>query len=1138
GGTGGGGTGGGGTGGGGTGGGGTGGGGTGGGGTGGGGTGGGGTGGGGTGGGGTGGGGGSSASTRIIRPSDPNDIIGPEGFGEEKWIPATSTLPYTIRFENQATATAPAQKVTIIHPLDSDLDVRTFRLGDFGWSGITFDVPDNVAFYSQRLDLTATKGFFVDVAAGVDIANKEAFWIITTIDPKTGEIPADPTVGFLPPDNEQGVGDGFVNYTIRPSRNATTATVIDAKATIVFDNEAPIDTPPIFNTLDIGKPSSSVEVLPNLVNNPEFLLKWSGNDDENGSGIASYDVYVSENGGNFTLWLDNTTLTEASYLGQYGKTYAFYTVAVDNVGNIQTMPTIAQATTQVANSTVNQSPILAVNNGLTLNEAATGTINLNLLQVTDADNTPSQLTYTLTNLPTLGILKLNNNPLALNAKFTQEAINNNALSYTHNGSESISDRFSFTLTDGTNTLNNTVFGITINPVNDLPVLVNAIAPKTITEGQVFAYTFSGNTFSDNDLNEVLTYTATLGNGNPLPSWLNFNAATRTFNGISTADSAGILNLVVTATDTAQASVSNTFSLTILENQLLDHRPTVNQPLSNLTVNEDAANTIIDLSNIFSDIDGDAIAKTIFANNNADLVTATIVDNQLTLDYRDNQSGTANITVRGTANSQFIDNTFTITVNSINDAPVVQNAIADQNATEDKAFTFTIPENTFADVDVSDTLTYLATLENGAALPTWLTFNAATRTFSGTATNSEVGNLRIKVTATDKSGETATDTFLLNVLDTPDPGILSFSNATYSVNEDAIAIITVTRTDGSDGSISATITLNNGTATAPTDYNNNPLTIAFAAGQTSQTFNIPIVNDSLIEGNETLSLSLTNPTGNASIGTQSTAVLTIVDNDTSSSINTIGGIGNDTINGSNGNDILDGGAGSDRLSGGAGDDIYIVDSIRDVVVEASGQGTDTVKSSVNHTLTANVEDLILIGTDSINGTGNELDNFITGNSGNNLLKGLGGKDTLIGNAGDDILLGGAGNDLLTGGQGADSFLFGSGAAFTESAFGVDTITDFTKGTDKIALSKASFTVLNSAINSNLFASEFTTINTAAVNEVSIAGASSAKIIYNSLTGNLLYNQNTSSAGLGTGGVFANLAVTSLPSLEANDFLIQS
>nr|WP_242055142.1 putative Ig domain-containing protein [Nostoc flagelliforme] len=572
-------------------------------------------------------------------------------------------------------------------------------------------------------------------------------------------------------------------------------------------------------------------------------------------------------------------------------------------------------------------------------------------------------------------------------------------------------------------------------------------------------------------------------------------------------------------------------------------PTIANPIADQTATEDATFTFTIPENTFLDVDADDILSYSATQENGVALPTWLTFNLTTRTFSgtptNSEVGSVNIKVSATDKSGTTANdTFTITVANTNDAPILGSAIADQNATEDTAFTFIIPENTFADVDVSDTLTYSATLENGAALPTWLTFNAATRTFRGTATNSEVGNLRIKVTATDKSGETATDTFLLNVLDTPDPGILSFSNATYSVNEDAIAIITVTRTDGSDGSISATITLNNGTATAPTDYSNNPLTIAFAAGQTSQTFNIPIVNDSLIEGNETLSITLTNPTGNASIGTQSTAVLTIVNNDASGSINASGGIGNDTINGSNGNDILDGGAGSDRLSGGTGDDIYIVDSIRDVVVEASAQGTDTVKSSVNHTLTANVENLILIGTDSINATGNELDNAIAGNSSNNLLKGLGGKDTLIGNAGDDILVGGAGNDLLTGGQGADSFLFGSGAAFTESAFGIDTITDFSKGTDKIALSKASFTVLNSVINSNLFASEFTTINTAAVNEVSIAGASSAKIIYNSLTGNLLYNQNTSSAGLGTGGVFANLAVTSLPSLEANDFLIQS
>jgi hypothetical protein len=286
-----------------------------------------------------------------VRPRDPNDIIGPAGFGEEKWITASSTLPYIIRFENQSTATAPAQSVTVTHPLDADLDWRTFRLGSFGWGGLTFDVPDNTAFYNQRLDLTATRGYFVDVTAGIDSVKGEAFWTVTTIDPKTGDVPADPLVGFLPPNNTDGIGDGFVNYTIKAKRNVTTGTVIDAKATIVFDTEAPIDTPPIFNTLDLNAPISSVQSLPAVSDNQEFLVQWQGSDDSNGSAIADYTVYVSENGGTFTPWLVDTPLTEANYIGTPGNTYAFYAIATDNAGNIQLSPSSAQAITTITGGT-------------------------------------------------------------------------------------------------------------------------------------------------------------------------------------------------------------------------------------------------------------------------------------------------------------------------------------------------------------------------------------------------------------------------------------------------------------------------------------------------------------------------------------------------------------------------------------------------------------------------------------------------------------------------------------------------------------------------------------------------------------------------------------------------------------------
>ena len=288
--------------------------------------------------------------TDIRRPLDPNDIIGPAGFGEENWISADATLPYTIRFENQAIATAPAQQVVITHPLDPDLDWRTFRLGSFGWGGMMFAVPENRSFYQERLNLVEGFGFYVDVFATIDVEKGVSTWTITTVDPETGEIPEDALAGFLPPNDQTGVGDGFVTYRIRSSKDATTGDVIDAKATIVFDTEEPIDTPPIFHTLDSGSPTGSVADLPALVEaeSGEFLVSWSGSDDADGSGLAGYTIYVSDNNGDFTPWLSDTILTEATYQGEAGHSYEFYVVATDNAGNTQDIPTASQASTRVA----------------------------------------------------------------------------------------------------------------------------------------------------------------------------------------------------------------------------------------------------------------------------------------------------------------------------------------------------------------------------------------------------------------------------------------------------------------------------------------------------------------------------------------------------------------------------------------------------------------------------------------------------------------------------------------------------------------------------------------------------------------------------------------------------------------------
>jgi Ca2+-binding RTX toxin-like protein len=125
----------------------------------------------------------------------------------------------------------------------------------------------------------------------------------------------------------------------------------------------------------------------------------------------------------------------------------------------------------------------------------------------------------------------------------------------------------------------------------------------------------------------------------------------------------------------------------------------------------------------------------------------------------------------------------------------------------------------------------------------------------------------------------------------------------------------------------------------------------------------------------------------------------------------GGTGPNELYGYAGNDTLDGGAGADTMLGGPGDDTYIVDNLGDVIVELSGQGLDTVRSSVGRTLGANQENLVLTGSSAINGTGNTLRNVITGNAAANVLDGKGGADTLIGGADNDTYVVNAAGDLV-------------------------------------------------------------------------------------------------------------------------------
>ncbi len=147
----------------------------------------------------------------------------------------------------------------------------------------------------------------------------------------------------------------------------------------------------------------------------------------------------------------------------------------------------------------------------------------------------------------------------------------------------------------------------------------------------------------------------------------------------------------------------------------------------------------------------------------------------------------------------------------------------------------------------------------------------------------------------------------------------------------------------------------------------------------------------------------------------------------------------TLTGGAANDVLNGGAGADRLVGGVGNDTYVVDNAGDVVVEATGAGTDTVRTTLaSYTMAANVELLTFTGAGNFTGTGNGLANTLNGAAGNDTLNGDGGNDILNGNAGNDTLNGDAGNDQLFGGLGADSLNGGGGDDSLDGGDGNDTL----------------------------------------------------------------------------------------------------
>ena len=289
----------------------------------------------------------------------------------------------------------------------------------------------------------------------------------------------------------------------------------------------------------------------------------------------------------------------------------------------------------------------------------------------------------------------------------------------------------------------------------------------------------------------------------------------------------------------------------------------------------------------------------------------------------------------------------MTIGAPNRAPVLSVPLADQAAAQGATFTYTVPASAFTDPDSGDTLSYSATLADGSALPSWLTFNAATRAFSGTP--SLLGTVSVKVTAKDTGNLIASDIFDL---------VVSVQNLTLNGTS---GVDTLNGGAGNDtlSGLAGNDTLNGGAGNDTLNGGTGNDTMVGGTGD--DTYVVDSASDVVTEAaNEGTDLVQSSVTYTLAANVENlTLTGTTAINGTGNALNNVltGNSAVNTLTGGAGNDTLNGGAGNDTMVGGTGDDTYFVNSASDVVTEAANEGVDTVNSSVTLTLGNNVENLV-------------------------------------------------------------------------------------------------------------------------------------------------------------------------------------
>ena len=407
------------------------------------------------------------------------------------------------------------------------------------------------------------------------------------------------------------------------------------------------------------------------------------------------------------------------------------------------------------------------------------------------------------------------------------------------------------------------------PANTAPAVANAIPDRTATAGAAFSFQFAANAFTDAN-GDSLTYTAARSGGTALPAWLSFDAGTRTFSGTPAAGDAGTVTVRLRASDGRGGTASDDFDIAV------NAAPAVANAIPDRTATAGAAFSFQFAANAFTDANGDSLTYTAARSDGTALPAWLSFDaGTRTFSGTPAAGDTGTVTVRvrasdgrgGTASDDF-----DIAVNA---APAVANAIPDRTAMAGAAFSFQFAANAFTDAD-GDSLTYTAARSDGTALPAWLSFDAGTRTFSGTPAAGDAGTVTVRVRASDGRGGTASDDFDIAVA----VAAVTVAAVTSPVDEGTGAAFTVSRTGPTAAALTVLVAVSETTAggqdfVAPVNEGEQRVTIP--AGAASATHTVPTAADNTDEPDGAVTVSLRDAAG-YSRGSPDSATVSVEDDD--------------------------------------------------------------------------------------------------------------------------------------------------------------------------------------------------------------------------------------------------------------------